>query len=93
MALTLRRRERDGLVRRGSDPGDGRKARVHLTDHALGIRKDLQAQRALLDDLSLDGLNAGQRRALAEFLDVMASTLTAVNNRREPGEESQQGRP
>lgn len=34
MAHTLKRMERDGLVRRLPDPADGRRTLVTLTDHA-----------------------------------------------------------
>src|SRR5437762_13988061 len=38
MANTLDRMERDGLVRREPDPGDKRRATVHLTPRALAMR-------------------------------------------------------
>jgi DNA-binding MarR family transcriptional regulator len=43
MAHTLKRMERDGLIRRTADPDDGRRALIHLTDHARNLRAPLLA--------------------------------------------------
>jgi DNA-binding MarR family transcriptional regulator len=43
MAKTLQRMQRDGLVRCVADPGDGRRIRVYLTEHARSIETELIA--------------------------------------------------
>lgn len=41
MAHTLRRMERDGLIRRTTDPVDRRRALITLTERARGLENDL----------------------------------------------------
>lgn len=78
MAATLRRMERDGLIRRIPDPGDRRRARVQLTDRALAMRDELQAQRAAIDELALAGLSARDRHTLPRMLATMTANLVAA---------------
>jgi DNA-binding MarR family transcriptional regulator len=55
MANTLRRMERDGLVRRLPDPGDGRRAVVMLTERARGLEHALvDSARSVNSDATKD---------------------------------------
>ncbi len=78
MAATLRRMERDGLIRRIPDPGDRRRARVQLTDRALAMRDELQTQRAAIDELALAGLSARERHTLQHMLATITANLVAA---------------
>jgi DNA-binding MarR family transcriptional regulator len=73
MANTLRRMERDGLVRRLPDPGDGRRAVVMLTERA----RDLED--ALVD--SARSVNSGATKdinddELAAFMATLARIIS-----------------
>lgn len=75
MAVSLRRMDRDGLVRRVPDPGDHRKSQVCLTARSLDLRDSLQRQRADLDQTALAGLSAAERADLQRFLVSLARNL------------------
>jgi DNA-binding MarR family transcriptional regulator len=70
MAQMLARMERDGLIRRAPDPGDGRSSRITLTDVAEARLPDAVA--ALLQ---------GNREALRGFTDDEAGLLIALLTR------------
>ena len=75
MANTLRRMERDGLVRRHPHPVDGRARQVWLTPKARSLR-----------DHALEAANAQNEAALAElaaherhlFIQLMARTIDTM---------------
>lgn len=70
MAQMLARMERDGLIRRVSDPADGRRSRITLTEVAEARLPDAVA--ALL---------RGNHEALRDFTDEEAGLLIALLTR------------
>ena len=57
--------ERDGLVRRETDPDDGRATRIHLTERALSFRPVAERVLRELDRLVTDTVGAKRARQLA----------------------------
>ena len=71
MANTLRRMERDGLVRRLPDPGDGRRAIVILTERARGLEEALVG--------AARSVNAGATKGIAhDELAAFKATLARI---------------
>lgn len=68
MAHTLKRMERDGLVRRTPDPADGRRALVHLTERARRLRPELHAAAREVNALATAGFPAGDGEAFLGLL-------------------------
>lgn len=77
MAATLARMERDGLLRRSTDPNDRRSFLHALTPEALG---DLDAVRRATDEvnaLALSALDPDERTAFLAMLEKVVATLAA----------------
>ncbi|MET9359496.1 MarR family transcriptional regulator [Streptomyces sp. NPDC006632] len=62
---------RDGYMRRETDPGDRRSARLHATPAALGRLGDWQRRRAALVREQVARLDAADRAALAAALPAL----------------------
>lgn len=81
MAHTLNRMERDGLIRRTSDPEDKRRARITLTEHANTLRPNLIQAGHHVNAIAGEGLTPAQLAAFRETLHHMIANLTrAVDN-------------
>ena len=65
------RLERDGLVRRRSDPDDARGVRVHLTDEGLVRLQAMRAARTALLERRLERLTDDERAALGAALPLL----------------------
>jgi DNA-binding MarR family transcriptional regulator len=65
------RLERDGLVRRGPDPRDGRAVLVHITEAGRQVVRDRHDDRARKLTPLLDLLTPAQRRAIAGALPAL----------------------
>lgn len=65
------RLERDGLVRRGPDPRDGRAVLVHITDAGRQVVRDRRDDRTRKLTPLLDRISADERRAIAEALPAL----------------------
>ncbi len=76
MALTLRRMERDGLIKRVPDPGDGRRSLITLTPRARDLEEDLLRLAAETNDRATDGLSAAQMEDLIASLGRVIANLT-----------------
>lgn len=72
MAKTLRRMERDGLVRNRPDPDDGRRVRVTLTQHARTLEPELIAAARAVNATATDGLSAAE---VAAYLELTARLI------------------
>jgi DNA-binding MarR family transcriptional regulator len=72
MANTLRRMERDGLVRRLPDPGDGRRAIVTLTERARGLEETLAGAARSVNSGATKGVTDDE---LAAFMATMARII------------------
>lgn len=65
MAYTLGRMERGGLIRRGADPADGRRAHVTLTPRARSLQGALLAAARQVNDVATDGMADAE---ISEFM-------------------------
>jgi len=61
MTKTLQRMERDALIERRADPGDGRRIRIHLTERARQLEPMLKTIVVELNTSVLEGLSPRQR--------------------------------
>lgn len=77
MANTLRRMERDRLVRRSPHPVDGRAQQVWLTPKARSLRDDALAAANAQNELALAGLSADERRL---FIQLMTRTIGSMRS-------------
>jgi DNA-binding MarR family transcriptional regulator len=68
MTTMVRLLERDGLVRREPDPGDGRANLVYLTERAQSFRPVAERVLQELDELVIRSLGADRARQLANDL-------------------------
>ncbi len=75
LANTLRRMERDGLVRRTPDPADRRAARIHLTARGRALEEPLTQGARRVNERALRGLDAAQRAALLAALRQLIGNL------------------
>jgi DNA-binding MarR family transcriptional regulator len=73
------RLERDGLVKRASDPDDARAVRVHLTDAGFARLAEMRAERALLLEARLERLTADERAALSVALSVLDKLMEGTD--------------
>jgi len=76
MALTLGRMERDGLVKRVPDPGDGRSSLIMLTPRARDLEEDLLRLAGETNDRAAHGLSAAQMEDLIASLGRIIANLT-----------------
>ncbi|MEU2391362.1 MarR family transcriptional regulator [Streptomyces sp. NPDC007369] len=71
MAVNLRRMERDGLITRSPDPGNARRALVHLTDKARAVQADVQALRSSIDTEALTGFTGFTGEEHTQFTSLL----------------------
>ncbi|MEV0279821.1 MarR family transcriptional regulator [Streptomyces sp. NPDC050610] len=64
----VQRLEQAGLVTRTPDPADGRAMRVEATEAGHALRAEVERVRQELDEQTLAGLDADDRRELARLL-------------------------
>ena len=75
MANTLKRMERDGLIRRESDPVDGRRVRISLTPRARRLESKLSAMANEVNAIALSGLRAREAQSVLPILTKIAENL------------------
>jgi MarR family transcriptional regulator for hemolysin len=90
MAATLSRMERDGLIQRRPDPGDGRSALIALTPAALKKVTAVEDAVHTLNAAALAGLDDAAQRAL---LAALAQVVSALGPYADPGSEISPPRP
>ncbi|MCD1633079.1 MarR family transcriptional regulator [Martelella mediterranea] len=78
MANTLSRMERDGLIRREKDPGDGRVQRIRLTERARALRDPAIAAATAENE---DALLALSDEESAELISLMQKIIAARKQR------------
>lgn len=75
MAHTLKRMERDGLVTRTRGTRDRRQVQVHLTDHALEIRDELENAARRTNALALQDITPTNTEKLLDTLAAVIANL------------------
>ncbi len=71
----LRRLEGCGLVRRRQDPEDARSFRVYLTDEGRSLEEPVTRCWERVDEKTLAGMSAGERRTLHRLLTKVRANL------------------
>lgn len=77
MAATLNRMERDGLIQRQRNPGDGRSALVSLTPRGLALAPLLRAELRAVNAQALSGLAPAEAEAFLALLRRVIAGLEA----------------
>jgi DNA-binding MarR family transcriptional regulator len=88
MAVTLRRMEREGLIRRSADPDHSRKSRVYLTPRGRKLSFIIQAAALEMESIARAGLSDMQVRTFFRAATTMNRNLEAERHRREREEEA-----
>ena len=78
MANTLRRMERDGLIRRLPDPSDGRRTSVMLTERARGLEESLVGAARSVNSAATNGLTEEELATFMRTLSRIIGNLEAV---------------
>jgi DNA-binding MarR family transcriptional regulator len=78
MANTLIRMERDGLIERRAQPGDGRSQTIHLTARAISLRETATEAARAVNDEALAGLSESERLT---FLDLTQRVIDSLKRR------------
>ncbi|MCA9223843.1 MAG: MarR family transcriptional regulator, partial [Planctomycetales bacterium] len=76
MANTLKRMERDGLIRRSDDDGDKRRSFIHLTDKARAIQADVVGAARNVGASAVRKLSPGEQDHLFALLAKLNDNLT-----------------
>ncbi len=75
MAGTLKRMERDGLIKRVRDPGDARQSHVHLTRRGRALEEALVSSARETNDVALAGLTAAESSQFVKLVNRMIENL------------------
>ncbi len=78
MAVNLRRMERDGLIERRADPGDGRKTLICLTEKARAIEGPISGLRGDIDAQALEGIGEADQCRLRDMLAIVIENLRVL---------------
>jgi DNA-binding MarR family transcriptional regulator len=75
LANTLKRMERDGLIKRIPDKEDKRQWRIYLTDRALDLKDILQEESRSVNKIIVGRLNETEQKEFLRLIGVIASNL------------------
>jgi len=75
LANTLKRMERDGLIKRIPDEGDKRQWRIYLTKRALDLKDVLQAESASVNKIIVGRMNETEQKEFMRLIRIVTSTL------------------
>jgi DNA-binding MarR family transcriptional regulator len=75
MAGTLKRMERDGLIKRVADPNDGRQSHIHLTRKGRNLEDALVAGAKDTNAIALAGLTAAEAAQFVRLARRMIDNL------------------
>lgn len=78
VASTLKRMERDGLIKTTVDPSDGRRTRIVLTSRGRMLKEPLTTEAQYVNDLAVKGLSTDDIAQLHAALDHLANALTVT---------------
>ena len=79
MAGTLKRMERDGLIRRVPDPDDRRQSRIQLTRRGRALQDALTTAARETNGVALAGLSAADTAQLMKLVKRMITNLEGDN--------------
>ena len=75
LANTLKRMERDGLIKRIPDKEDKRQWRIYLTERALGLKDALQEESRSVNEVIVGRMNEAERKEFTRLIRIITSTL------------------
>lgn len=75
LANTLKRMERDGLIKRVPDEEDKRQWRIYLTKRALDLKEVLQEKSRSANEIIVERLNETEQKEFLRMIGVITSTL------------------
>lgn len=81
MAQLLARLERDGMVKRSPDPGDGRSSLISITRKALAILPQIDAAVDAGNEMALAGMSDAEIGMLIDLLQRLIGNLEAAMQR------------
>jgi MarR family transcriptional regulator for hemolysin len=81
MAQLLSRLERDGMIKRSPDPGDGRSSLISITRKALGILPEVDAAVDAGNELALAGMSDDEVKTLIDLLQRLIGNLERAAER------------
>lgn len=79
VAITLKRMERDGIIKTMPDPLDGRRTRIALTERGQMLKGPLTAEAQYINDVAVKGLLADEVTQLHNLLDHVTNALTTFD--------------
>lgn len=75
LANTLKRMERDGLIKRVPDEEDKRQWRIYMTQRALDIKDALQEASRNVNEIIIGGMNETEQKEFMRLIGIITSTL------------------
>jgi MarR family transcriptional regulator for hemolysin len=75
MAQLLSRLERDGMIKRSPDPGDGRSSLISITRKALGVLPEVDAAVDAGNEVALAGMSDDEVKTLIDLLQRLIGNL------------------
>jgi DNA-binding MarR family transcriptional regulator len=81
MAQLLSRLERDGMIKRGPDPDDGRSSLISITRKALGILPEIDAAVDAGNDMAVAGMSEAEVKMLIDLLQRLIANLEQAAQR------------
>ncbi|MDJ0782647.1 MAG: MarR family transcriptional regulator [Desulfosarcinaceae bacterium] len=75
IANTLKRMERDGLIKRMPDKNDKRHRRIYLTKRALEIEEALQNESRDVNQIIVNGMNETEQKEFRRLIEMISSNL------------------
>ena len=75
LANTLKRMERDGLIKRIPDKDDKRQWRIYLTDRALDLKDVLQEESRSVNKIIVGRLNETEQKEFMRLIGIITATL------------------
>lgn len=75
LANTLKRMERDGLIKREPDNDDKRQWRIYLTDRAMELKDALQEESRSVNKIIVERLKGNEQKEFRRLIGIITSTL------------------
>ena len=75
LANTLKRMERDGLIKRVPDKDDKRQWRIYPTQRALDLKDVLQEESRSVNKTIVGGMNKTEQKEFMRLIRIVTSTL------------------